>query len=156
MVTLVSEWKNESKQEDDSSKYVPPDARDINKAAASGVTAWRRDGGVICYTCRQSKPRGKCTHTHNCSWCYKLFWRDSGKSRLPISGNSKNRPFYVKAINSFRVYICLKLELFSNFSAGSDIETNFFTFLNFGEICISSKNSFITSTTGLVKNISLQ
>ena len=32
--------------------------------------------------------------------------------------------------------------LFSHFSAGSDIVTNFFQFLNFGEISISSKKVF--------------
>ena len=37
--------------------------------------------------------------------------------------------------------------LFSHFSAGSDIRTNFFQFLNFGQTYISSKKSFITSTT---------
>jgi len=41
----------------------------------------------------------------------------------------------------------LKIALFSHYSADSDIKTNVFQFLNFGEIKISSKNSFITSTT---------
>ena len=43
------------------------------------------------------------------------------------------------------------MQLFSHFSAGSDIRTNFFVFVNFGEIQISSKKSFITSTTDLAK-----
>ena len=66
MVTLVSEWKHESKQEDDSSKYVPPDARDINKAAASGVTAWRRDGVTAesFATLADNQSRVANVHTH--------------------------------------------------------------------------------------------
>ena len=43
----------------------------------------------------------------------------------------------------------LKIALFTHFSASLDIITNFFPFLNFGEIEISSKKSFITSTTGV-------
>ena len=38
----------------------------------------------------------------------------------------------LKALNSFRVKFCIKIaQLFSNFSAGSDIRTNFFNFLIF-------------------------
>ena len=42
----------------------------------------------------------------------------------------------------------MKIALISHFSAGSDIKTNVFQFINFGEIEIFSKKSFITSTTG--------
>ena len=42
----------------------------------------------------------------------------------------------------------LKITLFKQICAGSDIWTSFIQFLNFGEIQISSEKSFITSTTG--------
>ena len=44
----------------------------------------------------------------------------------------------------------LTIALFLHFSAVSDIRTNnFFRLYNFGEVYISSKKSFLTSTTGL-------
>ena len=77
----------------------------------------------------------------------KLFWRNSGKSRFPPKLKQQEQAIS-KSINSFREMICLKLALYSHFSPGSDIRTNFITFLNFGEIQISYKKCFITSTTG--------
>ena len=51
-------------------------------------------------------------------------------------------------MDSFWVLFCWKIALFSHFSAGSDIRTNFIQYLNFGEIQISSKKKYIKSTTG--------
>ena len=62
----------------------------------------------------------------------KLFWRNSGKSRFPPKLKQQEQAI-LKAINSFRVYICLKLALFSHFSAGSDIRTNFIPILILGK-----------------------
>ena len=75
-----------------------------------------------------------------------FFWRNSGKSRFPPKLKQQEQAI-LKAINSFGVQICIKIALFNLFSAGLDIRTNFFPFLNFGEFQISSKKSFITSTT---------
>ena len=78
----------------------------------------------------------------------KHLWRKFRKSRFPFKPKKQEQAIF-KAINSFSVQFCLKIALlFSHLSVVSDIGTNFIQFLNFWEIQISSKKSFITSTTG--------
>ena len=65
-----------------------------------------------------------------CSWCYKTFFGGILENLdFPLSWNSKNRPF--KRKKQYFSIDLLKMALFSHFSAGSDIRTNFFPFLNF-------------------------
>ena len=75
---------------------------------------------------------------------------------LLIPKVKKQEQASLKGRNSF----CLKIaQLFYHISAGFDIRTNFFPFVNFGEIQTSSKKSFIALTTGeswkssLIKNL---
>ena len=75
-----------------------------------------------------------------------FFGMKSGKSRFPLKPEQQEQAI-LNATNSSRVLFCLKIAQFSHFYAGSD-RTNFIQFLNFGEIQISSKQSFLTSTTG--------
>ena len=68
---------------------------------------------------------------------------------LLIPKVKKQEQAILKGRNSFRVLLCLNIaQLFYHISAGFDIRTNFFPFLNFGEIQTSSKKSFIALTTG--------
>ena len=60
------------------------------------------------------------------------FGRKSGKSGFPPKLKQQEYAI-LKVINSFKVYFCIKLALFSHFSAVSDIRTNFFKYLIFGK-----------------------
>ena len=53
----------------------------------------------------------------------------------------------LEVINGFNLWFSLKVALFSHFSDGSGIKTNFIQFLIFGKSRFPPK-SFITSTTG--------
>ena len=62
----------------------------------------------------------------------KLFWRNSIKSRLPTMLKQQKQTI-LKVINSFRVQFCLKIALFSQFSAGPDTRTNYSNFFILGK-----------------------
>ena len=60
---------------------------------------------------------------------------------FPLMRNDKNGPF--RAIKSFRAHFYLKSKsIVLKFSAGSGISKNFFGFLNFGGILVSSPQKF--------------
>ena len=77
--------------------------------------------------------------------CFKLFWRKSRKSRFPPVLKQKEQSI-LKGIDSLRLQFYIKIAFFKDFSGCPISRTNFIQFLNFGEIQISSKKSFITST----------
>ena len=56
-----------------------------------------------------------------------FFQRNSGKSRIPPKLKHLEYPI-LNAVNSFRVQLCLKVVLFSHFSAGLDITKTFYNF----------------------------
>ena len=55
----------------------------------------------------------------------KMFGGNSGKSRFPPQLKQQEQAI-LNSINSFRVQFCLKIALFSQFTAVSDIKPNFF------------------------------
>ena len=99
--------------------------------SGKGLTEARAEVNVLSFFISSKIETGRKCYLSS-SWCYKTFFGGILENLdFPRSWNSKNRPF--KSKNSFRVLICLKLALFSHFSAGSDIRTNFFHFLILGK-----------------------
>ena len=68
------------------------------------------------------------------------------KSRIPPKLKQQKQAI-LTGNDNVRVQFCLKLSIFSNICAVSDIRTNYCQFIYFGEIQISSKKCFITLTT---------
>ena len=81
------------------------------------------------------------------SWCYETFFGGNLENRdFPLSRNSKNWSF--ESNKQFLSIVLLENSIVFTFLCRFWHKTNVFQFLNFGEIELSSKKSFIKSTLG--------
>ena len=77
----------------------------------------------------------------------KLFLVEIWKFQISPKAKTASIGYFKKVKQFYSIVLITNSALFSHFSAGSDIVTIIFQFLNFGEIQISFNKSFITSTT---------